>query len=76
MSKLDKERQEYLEPERMVYAIQKLKEAGYEAINITDHSLQFYFKGQPVTLFPYTGWHTGKTITDGRGLNNILKQLK
>ena len=38
-------------------------------------TLQFTFRGSPVTLYPYSGWFTGRTITDGRGIKNLLKQI-
>lgn len=38
-------------------------------------TLQFTFRGSPVTLYPYSGWFTGKTVKDGRGIMNLLKQI-
>ena len=38
-------------------------------------TLQFIFRGSPVTLYPYSGWFTGKTVKDGRGIHNLLKQI-
>lgn len=38
--------------------------------------IEFEYKGHIVKYFPYSGWATGKTIKDGRGLDNLLKQLK
>jgi len=40
-----------------------------------EHKLQFSFKDEIVTLYPYSGWHTGKSITDGRGINKLLTQI-
>ena len=34
------------------------------------------FDNEKVKFFPYSGWHTGKSIKDGRGIENLLKQLK
>lgn len=64
------------EPERMEYAVRKLTELGIEIIYRDKATIQFHHKGQLVRFFPYTGWHTGKSITDGRGIENLLKQLK
>lgn len=75
MSRLDKGRQERLEPVRMDYAERKLRELGYEITGKNDIAIEFTFKGSTVKLFPYSGWHTGKTIKDGRGLNNLLRQI-
>lgn len=64
------------EEPRMDYAIRKLTEAGYEVDRVNDNELNFLFKGNNIKLFPYTGWHTGKGIKDGRGIQNLLNQLK
>lgn len=64
------------QPERMAHAIKKITALGF-VIDYQDNSkIQFMFKGNLITFFPYTGWHTGKGIIDGRGLWNLLKQLK
>ena len=44
-------------------------------LNCTDKMIEFEYKGQPVKYFPYSGWATGKTIKDGRGLKNLIKQI-
>lgn len=77
MSKrLNKEKQKELEPKRIEYAKGKIKELGFDIHNETPYSFCFFFKGEAITFFPYSGWYTGKTIKDGRGLDNLLKQLK
>lgn len=77
MSKrLDKEKQKELEPKRVEYAEEKLAELGITATRITDSELHFQWKGNTIKLFPYSGWFTGKGIKDGRGIDNLLKQLK
>lgn len=73
--RLNIERQNTLEPQRMDYAISKLIELGYSPIRQDGKKLLFLYKGETVTLFPYSGWHTGKSITDGRGIDKLLKQL-
>lgn len=67
-----------LQPDRMAYAIEKLEALGMEILNKgqSDNLILFYWKDRPVYFFPYTGWHSGKSITDGRGINNLIKQLK
>lgn len=75
MSRLDTERQERLEPKRMDVARKKIEELGYDIFFSDEKVLTFIHKGQAVQYFPYSGWHTGKSIKDGRGLNNLLKQL-
>lgn len=77
MSKrLNIEKQKKLEPERMKYATQLFLSMGYSVFCPTDKSIQITFKGEKVTFFPYSGWHTGKSICDGRGLQKLLNQLK
>lgn len=77
MARLDIERQQRLEFPRLLYASEQICKLGY-TVTVQDNmkSLQFEFKGSTVTFFPYSGWATGKSINDGRGLQRLLKQLK
>jgi len=76
MARLDTERQAELEPKRMEYATKALHAAGIKSVfAVSDTCLKFDFNGSNVTFFPYSGWHTGKTIKDGRGLQKLLNQL-
>ena len=75
MSRLDIERQKRLEPKRVQRAIDELNKRGIKAQLVTDNTVQFFFKGKRVTYFPYSGWHTGKSINDGRGFNHLFDQL-
>jgi hypothetical protein len=74
-NRLDKERQERLEPLRLQTAALKIQEMGFD-VTVTQNEILFIFKGSIVRFFPYTGWATGKTIKDGRGLEKLLKQLQ
>lgn len=75
--RLDVERQKQLEPERAEYAMNKLAALGYEVTLLANgKEIRFLHKGKQVIFFPFSGWHSGKTITDGRGIKNLLKQLK
>lgn len=74
--RLDIERQKELEPKRMEYARNQITALGYEITEGNVTTLKFTFKGSTVTLFPYSGWHTGKTIQDGRGIGKLLKQIR
>ncbi len=74
MSKL-KEREKELSPNRFSYAKTKLPEF-VDIIEETDTSLVFIWHGCRVTIYPYTGWFTGQTVKDGRGIHNLIKQLK
>lgn len=76
MGRLDINRQKELEPKRMEYARNQITALGYEITEENVTTLKFTFKGSTVTLFPYSGWHTGKTIQDGRGIGKLLKQIR
>lgn len=71
----NRERQQELQPERVEYARTRLEALGYSVTEINATTLQFTFRGSPVTLYPYSGWFTGKTVKDGRGIMNLLKQI-
>lgn len=73
--RLDTERQIKLEPHRMQIAIDKLQALGKYVEN-DDKAIWFIHNKEMVTYWPYSGWHSGKGIKDGRGLENLLKQLK
>ena len=75
MSRLDKERQKILEPKRLQSSKEALEKLGFIVEVIGTTELNFYHKGQIVKFFPYSGWHTGKTINDGRGYKKLMKQL-
>lgn len=76
MKRLDKERQLKLEPKIINVAIEKIKGFGLEVISTDDTCVKFIFKGNVISFYPYSGWHTGKGINDGRGANNLWIQLK
>lgn len=71
----NRERQQELQPERVEYARTRLEALGYPVTEINATTLQFTFRGSPVTLYPYSGWFTGKAVKDGRGIKNLLKQI-
>lgn len=75
MARLDKDRQAELEPKRIEYAAQKISELGY-ITEIKGKCILFQFNGYTVSFWPYSGWHSGKSIDQGRGLNNLLKQIR
>jgi len=77
MSKrLDQEREAKLQPKRIATAKKSISDLGFSVFNETTTSLQFNFKGSVVTYFPYSGWASGKSIQDGRGLENLLNQIR
>lgn len=76
MKRHDTERQKALEPERIRYAIEKITALGYEITHRDNFSIRFIHNGKVVTFYPYSGWATGATIKDGRGLKHLMSQLK
>jgi hypothetical protein len=74
-NRLNQEREKELEPKRYQYAKNKLAELGIELTYEHDQYIQFIWNGNKITHYNYTGWHTGKGIKDGRGIENLLKQL-
>lgn len=76
MTRINIERQKELEPKRMIAAKNKLATLGFEIYYEDETKIKFMHKGEAVSLYPYSGWHTGRSIKDGMGLENLLKQLK
>ena len=66
---------ENIEPQRISHATQALENLGFEPQQI-GIELRFLFKGHIVYFFPYSGWFQGKSVKKGRGLRNLLTQLK
>jgi len=65
-----------VQEERMQYAKSEIEKLGFRTNQIDETCLEFIHKEAIVKLFPFTGWHTGKSINDGRGIKELLKQLK
>jgi len=76
MARLNQDRQKRLEPRRMKAAQKALEKLGYEVLVIGRTQLRFEHRGKLVNYFPYSGWASGSTIKDGRGLQKLLNQLK
>ncbi len=75
-NRLDTARQERLEPKRMDKAKEAIEALGYDVQIVGYTKLIFMFDGKQIQYFPYSGWATGASIQDGRGLNNLLKQIR
>lgn len=75
MARLNIDKQKKVEPIRLDYAISRLKTVGFEPIDITNVSFKIKYKNNLITIYPYSGWFSGKGVKDGRGLDNLLKQL-
>ena len=76
MARLDKTRQGKLEPIRYQRALKYLSQKGYETRQVSTTCIEFDYKGSTVRFWPYSGWHSGKTIEDGRGWNHLEKQIR
>lgn len=73
--RLNIERQKKLEPSRMETAKSEINKLGYQIIYENETQIVFMFKNEKITYFPYSGWASGKTIKDGRGLRKLLNQI-
>ena len=76
MARLNTERQKELEPKRLDIKKNAIIEAGYDIISKDNTKITFMFKGSLITYFAYSGWASGKTIQDGRGLKHLINQIK
>lgn len=75
-NRLNKELESELQPKRLQYAKEQIQALGIE-ITFEDHTrLEFMWKASLVRFFAYSGWFSGKTVIDGRGIANLLKQLQ
>lgn len=74
--RLDIDKQRELEPKRFEYAIVEIQKLGYEVSYHNPTWIKFEYKGSLVTLYPYSGWFTGKTVKDGRGIDKLLKKIQ
>jgi hypothetical protein len=76
-NRLDQDREKTLQPKRMAYAIEQIEKLGYEVKQVSETELQFEDRiGSIIYMFPYSGWHSGSTIKDGRGIKKLLNQIK
>lgn len=75
MSRLDKERQQELEPKRIEFAKKEIEKIGLKVTYQDNTKLIFDFKGNNIQFYPYSGWYTGKGVIAGRGIKNLIKQL-
>jgi hypothetical protein len=75
-NRLNQDREAKLQPLRMQTAIKKINDLGFYIVDTNETTLKFYFKDEIITYHVYSGWASGKSIKDGRGLERLLKQLK
>jgi len=75
-NRLDQEREKALTPTRAEFARNIINHLGLEIVFDNDTEIHFMFKNEVIKLFPYSGWHTGKSIVDGRGIEKLINQIK
>lgn len=75
-NRLNQEREAILQPKRMETAKAAIQNLGYTITQTDKTKIIFSYKGSPIQYYPYSGWATGKTIKDGRGLQHLLDQIK
>lgn len=75
-NRLDQDRERRLQPQRLQRAKAAIEARGYNVTIVNPTHLQFKHRGKTVNYWPYSGWATGQTIQDGRGLDRLIKQLK
>jgi len=73
-NRLNQEKEKKLQPLRMDKAVSELENRGFEVTH-DETRIDFKFNGKVVLYFPYSGWASGSSIKDGRGLNRLLRQL-
>lgn len=76
MGTIRQERKNELEPSRLEFAKETFEKEGIKFVQLPQGKFEIEHKGETVVFWPYTGWHSGKSITDGRGIKNLIKQLK
>lgn len=77
MGRLNEERQNRLEPQRIASAIVNIRDkAGLNILHKDDKMIKFEFKDEVISYWPYSGWHSGRSITDGRGWGKLWNQIK
>lgn len=73
-NRLNQEREKRLQPTRMGKAVAELEKRGFE-VRHDETRIDFTYNNKNVIYFPYSGWASGSTIKDGRGLKKLLRQL-
>lgn len=74
-NRLNQEREQKLQPKRMEYAIAELEKLGKTIIEKDSVKIKFRHNDVVITLFPYSGWWTGKKVGSGRGFKELLKKI-
>lgn len=73
------ERRARIEPRRVQYAREQLSSLDLSISFEYNAALRCFIIADGASIiryYPYTGWFTGKSVKDGRGIHNLIKQLK
>lgn len=54
----------------------KLTEMGFKVKRESYSTLSITFKKHKVLIYPNKDWFSGKSVEDGRGFHNLIRQLK
>lgn len=73
---INPEVQAELTKRRSMYALEKLSQKQVHIDTVDEKKIVIIHRNKKIVLYPFTGWFTGKTIKDGRGIENLLSQLK
>lgn len=57
-------------------AMRTFTKMGLNPVKVNEAKITFEFKGKPISYWPYSGWASGESIVDGRGIKTLLNQLK
>jgi len=76
MARLNIEREHELTPKRFEFALNELEKLNLEIAFKDKTKIEFIFNNNKIILFPYSGYFNGKGIKAGRGIKNLLQQLK
>ncbi len=80
MSRLDEQRQEELEPQRMEWTKKQFEGMGYKIDDIELNGGKGFTittpKGLSIQFWPYSGWWSGKGIGQGRGFSKLVKAIE
>ncbi len=76
LKELTRVKRKQKEPSRWQYILRGLKEKGYDPQEDKENRcIRFLFHGNTITVWPYTGWFSGKGIKDGRGAKKLYQQI-
>jgi len=75
-NRLNQERELKLQPIRHKFTCERIRNTGCAIVSTSDCEVVFMFNGNKCKHFPYSGWHQGKGLKAGRGLDKLIAQLK